>query len=146
MTNFVPRSHKPERKDDKNWTKQCVQTMSLTSSSVCWVHSNVYCLVNIHWIRYLTAVDAILSTTSAVQKYHHLASGSIEIPLVTSAGNSSSIGKNPVPSSIAEIRSTTTISFVNYTVQGIILFTNVLQGHKTVVLVCCSSEWEPDIT
>ena len=72
-----------------------VQTMSLTPA--CCVHSNVYVLVDIHWIRYLTAVDPILSTSSAVQTYHHLISGSVEIPLPLLAGNSSSIGKVPVP-------------------------------------------------
>ena len=121
-----------------------VQTMSLTPA--CCVHSNVYGLFNVHWIRYLTAVDSILSTLFAVQTYHHLTSGSV---LVTIAGNSSSIGKEPVPivSPIyTNIRWFATSSLVSYTVQGIILFTNVLQGYTTVVLVCSTIEWEPDIT
>ena len=121
--------------------------MSLTPA--CCVHSNVYVLVDVHWIRYLAAVDPILSTSSAVQTYHHLISGSVEIPLLTTAGNSSSIGKEPVPIAspiFSNIRWTrfATSSLVSYTVQGII--PNVLQGHTTVVLVCCTIEWEPDIT
>ena len=114
--------------------------MSLTP--VCWVHSNVYFLVNIHWIRYFTAIDPILSTSSAVQTYHHLFSGSVEIPLLTTAGNSSSIGKEPVR--VARLFATS--SLVSYTVKSIISFPNVLQGHTTVVLVCSTIEWEPDIT
>ena len=122
-----------------------VQTMSLTSA--CWVHSNVYGLGNVHWIRYHTAVDPIHSTSFTMQKYHHLTSGSVEIPLSTSAGNSSSIGKVPVPHCrpiFTSIRATS--SEVSHTAQGIIPPTNVLQGHTTVVLVCCTTEWEPDIT
>ena len=114
--------------------------MSLTPA--CWVHSNGYVLGNIHWIMYLTAVDPILSTLSAVQTYHHLISGSVEIPLLTTAENSSSIGKVPVPFG----RLFVTSSLVSYTEKGIIPFTNVLQGHTTVVLVCSTIEWEPDIT
>ena len=119
-----------------------VQTMSLTPA--CWVHSNVYVLVDIHWIRYLTAVDPILSTSSAVQTYRHLLSSSVEIRQLTTAGNSSSIGKVSV--SFGRPIWFATSSLVSYTVQGIIPFTNVLQGHTTVVLVCCTIEWEPDIT
>ena len=65
-------------------------------TSARWVHSNVYVLGNIHCIRYLTAVDPFHSTSSAGQMYHHLTSGSVEIPLITWTGNSSSIGKEPV--------------------------------------------------
>ena len=124
-----------------------LQTMSLTPA--CWVHSNGYVLGNVHRIRYLTAVDPILSISFAVQTYHHLTSGSVEIPLLTIAGNSSSIGKEPVPIArpiFTSIRWSATRSFVRYTVQGIISFTNVLQGHTTVVLVFSTIEWEPDIT
>ena len=116
----------------------------------CWVHSNVYVLGNIHWIRYLTAVDPILSTLSAIQSYHHLFSGSVEIRLLIIAGNSSSIGKVPVPFGgpiLISIRWFATSSLVSYTEKGIVIpFTNVLQGYTTVVLVCCTIEWEPDIT
>ena len=121
--------------------------MSLTPA--CWVHSNVDVLENTLWIRYLTAVDPILSTSSAVQKYHHLTSGSVEIQWLTTAGNSSSIGEEPVPFGrpiLTSIRWSATSSLVSYTVKGIIPFTNVLQGHTTVVLVCSTIEWEPDIT
>ena len=77
-----------------------VQTMSLTGA-YC-VHSNVYGVDNIRWIRYLTAVDPLLSTSSAVQIHHRLTSGSIEIPLLSwcainsPTGNFSPIGKEPV--------------------------------------------------
>ena len=119
-----------------------------TLTSACWVHSNVYGLGNIHCIRYLTAVDPFHSTSSAVQKYHHLTSGSVEIPLATWTGNSSSIGKEPVPyGTSTSIRRSTTSSLVSFAEQGIFTtLTNVLQDHDTVVLVCCISEWEPDIT
>ena len=69
---------------------------SLTSG--CCVYSNIYNLHNICWVRYLTVVDPILSTSSAVHAYHHLTSGSVEIPLCFITMNSSSIGKEPAPS------------------------------------------------
>ena len=34
---------------------------------------------------------------------------------------------------------------VSHAEEGSIIFTNVLQGHETVVLVCCTTEREPDI-
>ena len=70
--------------------------MSLTT--VCVVHSNVYGLGNIPCIRYLTVVDPLLSTSSAVHTYHRLISGSVDFRIVMSAENSSSIRKVPVPS------------------------------------------------
>ena len=89
-------------------------------------------------------VDPILSTLFAVQTYLHLISGSVEIPLVTTAGNSSSIGKEPVPIArpvFTSIRWSATSSLVSYTEKGIVIsFTNVLQGHTTVVLVYCIIE------
>ena len=121
--------------------------MSLTSA--CCVYSNVYGLDDIHWIRYLTAVDPIHSTSSTMQSYHHLTSDSVEIPLNTSAGNSRSIRKEPVPygKPCTSIRRSATSSEVSPAEQGsIIVITNVLQGHITVVLVCYISEGEPDIT
>ena len=68
-------------------------------TSACWVHSNVSGLGNIHCIRYLAAVDPFLSTSSPVQRYYHMTSGSVEIPLnlIIYTGNSSSIGEEPVP-------------------------------------------------
>ena len=114
-------------------------------TSAGWVHSNVYGLYLIHCIRYLTAVEPFLSTSSAKQTYHHLTSGSVEIPLATWTGNSSSIGKEPVPNSITTRRSAT-ISYISSAEQAIITFTNVLQSNDTVVLVDCTIEWEPDIT
>ena len=75
-----------------------------------------------------------------VHTNHHLTSGSVEIPLPTCTGNSSSIGEEPVPYS----RLSTTSSYAE---QGIIItFTNNLQHHDTVVVVCCTIEGEPDIT
>ena len=115
------------------------RSVHILLTSACCVHSNVYSLGNIHWSSYLTAVDAIHRTSSAVQTYHHLTSGSVEIPLLTTAGNSSSIGEEPV--SFARLIATS-----SYTEKRIISFTNVLQGHTTVVLVCCTIEWKPDIT
>ena len=123
--------------------------MSLTSTSVCCVHSNVYGLDNIQWIRYLTVVDPILSTSSAAQTYPHLTPGSVEIPSSTTAKNSSFIGKEPVPSrhAFTGIRMSATGSEVSHTEQGVIIsFTNVLEGHTTVVVVCFISEWEPHIS
>ena len=76
-----------------NRTKR-LQQMSLTIS--CCVHFNVYGLGNVHGTSYLTAVDPILSTSSAVHTYHHVTSGSVKIPLLTITENSSPIGKVPV--------------------------------------------------
>ena len=114
-------------------------------TSAGWVHSNVYGLYLIQCIRYLTAVEPFLSTSSAKQNYHHLTSGSVEIPLGTWTGNSSSIGKEPVPygrTHFTSIRRSATSSLESDAEQGIIsTFTNVLQGHNTVVLVCYISEY-----
>ena len=123
----------------------------ITLTNTCCVHSNVYGLGNIRWIRYLTAVDPLHSTSSAVHTYHHFSSGSVEIPvwICSLTRNNSSIGKEPVPKSNLRIsiRLSATLSWVSSAEQGIcIVTTNVLQGHTTVVLVCCTSEWEPDIT
>ena len=123
------------------------QSLSLTSLWVCsTVHSNVYDLGNNHCITYFTAVDSFLSTSPPLQTHYTLTSGSVEVPLDTTARNSSSIGEEPVPSGSWSngIRRSATSSLVSYTDQGIITFTNVLQGHKAVVLVCYTSEWEPD--
>ena len=117
-----------------------------------WVHSNVYGLNETQSVRYLTAVDPLLSTSSAVQTYNHLTSGFIDIPLLAwwiFIVNSSSIGEEPVPHvmphSIHMMLATS--SLVSHAEQGItIMFTNMLQDHLTVVLVCCISEWEPDIS
>ena len=43
------------------------------------------------------------------------------------------------------IRRSATSSEVSHTEQSSIIFSNVFQGHKTVVLVCCTIEWEPYI-
>ena len=118
-------------------------TELLTSRSVCSiVHSNVYGLVNIHCIRYHTVVDSFHSTLPPLQKYHTLTSSSMKVPLYTTARNSSSIGEEPVPPGINNGKSATS-SQVSYTQQGIITFTNVLQEHNTIVLVVCTSEYEP---
>ena len=138
-----------------NTCKQCsgvkqnrnVQTMSLTSA--CWVHSNVYALVNIRWIRYFTAVDSLHSTSFPVHTYDHLTSVPVKIPFFIKTGNSTSIGKEPVSYDrpiFTSIKWLATSSEVSHAEQGLITFTNVLQGHTTVVLVCCTIKWEPDIT
>ena len=81
--------------------------------------------------------------------HYHLTSCSIEVPLGTTIGNPSSIGEEPVPKNerpVTTIIINATSSLVSYTEQGIITFTNVLQGHNTVVMVCCTSEPEADCT
>ena len=73
----------------------------------------------------------------------------MEIPPHTRTGNYSSIGEEPVSHSkphSTSIRRSATSRLVSYAEQGSIIFTNVLQHHITVVLVCYISEWEPDIT
>ena len=94
---------------------------------------------------YLTTVDPIHSTSSAMHTYHHVTSGSVEIPLLTITDNSSFIGKEPVSWGRSTPNNATS-SEISYTEQGITPFANVLQGHTTVVLVCCTFEWEPHIT
>ena len=117
-------------------------------TSVCCVHSNIYHLDNIKCIRYLTVVYPILSTSHPLQKYHTLTSGSVKAPLHTNARNSSSIGEEPVPyhRSITIISTSATSNLVCQADQVITTFTNVLQDHNTVVLVCCTIEREVDIT
>ena len=85
-------------------------------------------------------VDPIHSTSSAVQTYHHLTSVSEEICIVTRAEDSSFIGKKPARSHITSKGRVATRSLIGHAQQGISLFTNVLQGHKTVVLVGCTIE------
>ena len=114
----------------------------------CIVNSNVYGLGDFHCIRYLTAVDSIRTTSPPVQKYHHMTSGSVEVPLLTTTRNSTSIREVPVPYSRSistSIRMSATSSLISHTDQRIFTFTNVLQGHKTVVLVYSTFEGEPDI-
>ena len=103
----------------------CATVLLLTS--VCCIHSNVYGLGDIQCIRYLTAVDSILTPTgSSVQIYHHMTSCAVDVRLITTARNPSSIGGVPVP----QVRPTlATITIVSHTEQDIIIiFTNVLQG------------------
>ena len=121
--------------------------MAILTISVCTVQPNIHGLDNIHCIRYLTAVDSIHSTFLVVQTYYHVTSCSVDVPLVTR--NSSSIGEKPVPHRdlyFTSIRMPATITQVSHTQQGIITFTNALQGHMTVVLVCCTSVFKPDAT
>ena len=128
---------------------------NLVRIPMCWkwltnsiVHANVYGLYNIHCIRYLTAVGSLHSTSSALQAYHHVASVSVKAPVVTTARNSSSIGEVPVPIGVplTSIRILATIMVVSYAEQGMITFSNVLQEHKTVVLVCFTFEFKLDAT
>ena len=129
----------PNKAQIPSWTWNSYLT------SACVVHSNVHGLGSIHWIKYFTAVDPFHFTFSAVHLYHHLTSGSIEVPWIPT-GNSSATGKEPVSWRIFSIRRSATSSQVCHAKQGNILFTNVLQGHETVVLVCCTIQWEQDIT
>ena len=111
-------------------------------TSAYWVHSNVYVLGNIHCTWYHTAVDPFHSTSSAVHTYNHLTSGSVEVPSPIFTRYSSSIGEEPVPYG----RTIATSCLASDAEQAITTFTNLLQDHNTVVLVCCTIEWEPDIT
>ena len=90
-------------------------------------------------------VDPLLSTSSAVQSYYTNTSGSVNVPPAIWTGNTSSIREEPV--SIGNIRTNlcATITLVSNAKQGIITFTNVLQGNDTIVLVDCTIEWEPNI-
>ena len=86
-------------------------------TSACCVHSNVYGLGNIHSIRYLTVIDPFHSTSSAVQTYHHLMSGSVEIIISIATGYSTFIGEEPVPKGRphnSSIRRSTTSCLVSY--------------------------------
>ena len=67
-----------------------------TLTTACCVNSNVYGLHNIHWIRYLTPVDPILSTSSAVQTNHHVTSASVGMATNGLGGNSGFIWEKPV--------------------------------------------------
>ena len=120
----------------------CEYSTHVSLTGTCWVHSNVCGLIITLFIRYHTVVNSILSTSPPVQKYHHLTSCSVEVPLLTTARNSSSIGKEPVPSGWRS----TTRSIVSHTAQGIFIFTNVVRSHETVVIECCTFECEPNRT
>ena len=87
-------------------------------------------------------VDSFLSTSSPLQTHYALTSCSVEVPPVTTDRNSTSIGEPPVPQGRLPngIRRSATSNLVSQEEQGIISFTNVLQGHKTVVLVCYTVE------
>ena len=94
-----------------------------------------------------SGIDPFLSTSFVVRSYLPLSNlwfcWNPKAMLYFELGNlASSIGEEPVPS----IRRSKTSSLVSFAEQGIITFTNVLQGYNTVVLVCCTTEWEPDIT
>ena len=116
-------------------------------TSACCVYSNIYGLSDIHCIRYLTVVNSIHSTSPPVQKYHHMISGSVHVPVSSTTTNSSSIGEVPVPSDTPHGTRLATNRLFSSAEQGsIITYTNVLKGHITVVLVYCTIEWEPDIT
>ena len=107
-------------------------TQSLPLTSACCVHSKVYGLGDIHCIRYLTAVDSSHSTSPPVKNYCTPTSSPVEDPLGTTARNSSSIGEVPVPYGRPHginIRRSAASILVSQTEQGIITFTNVLQGY-----------------
>ena len=120
------------------YTDPCAIVVLLTSA-FC-VHSNVYGLGDIQCIRYLTVVDSILTHTAySVQTYHHMTSCSVKVPNTITARNPTSIGEEPV--AYDRFTSTSIRRLVSQAEQStIITFTNVLQGDKTVVLVCCSIE------
>ena len=92
-------------------------------------------------------VESIHSFFPVVHYYHTWTSCSVDVPTHTTAGNSSSIGEVPVPLDRyipTSIRRSATSRLVSQAEQGITTFTNVLQGHKTVVLVGCTFEGESD--
>ena len=84
-------------------------------------------------------VDSFLSTSPPLQTYHTLTSGSVNVPAITDR-NSSSIGEEPVPYGSWPNGKSATSSLVSQAEQGIITFTNIFQGHNTVVLVCYAIE------
>ena len=77
-----------------------------------------------------------------------MTSCSVKVPVVTTARNSSSIGEEPVPSGTPPtiIKISATITVVGYTEQGMTTLTDVLQEHKTIVLVCFTIEFKLDAT
>ena len=81
-----------------------------------------------------------------MKKYFTRTSCPVDVPIVTAARNPSSIGEEPVPYEVTTIRSSATSMLVSHTEQGTITFTNLLQGHKTVVPVYCTSKPETDCT
>ena len=122
------------------------RSVHILLTSTCIVYSNVYALVN-SCIGYLTVVDSVHSTSPPDHTYHTRTSVSVEVPLLTTVRNSSTIGVVPVTQDTFTWRLSTWTAccIVSLTEQGsAITFTNVLQGYKTVVLVSCTSEWEPD--
>ena len=106
--------------------------MHHTLTCIVSVYTNVQSLVDIHCIRYLTAVNSIHSTSPPLQKYRHITSGSVEAPVATTARNSSSIRKVPVPYG-TRIRRSATNRFVSQAEQGSTTFTNMVQEYKTMV-------------
>ena len=131
-----------------------IEGIYIPLTSVSCVDSYIYLLGNIYCIRYFTAVNSSHTTSPPVQTYHTLISCSVDIPLFltcinNTARNSGSIWKEPVPNGrtlFTSIRMSATSNLVSHTQQSITTSTNVLQGHKTVVLVCCTIERETDIT
>ena len=71
-------------------------SMQVPLTCAFYVHSNVCALIITIFIRYHTAVNSIHSTSPPLQTYHHMISSSVEVPTLTTARNSSSIGKPPV--------------------------------------------------
>ena len=110
----VKTQHVPTRTQISAWYSKLSKLSNvLYLTTDCCVNSNVYVLGDIHCIRYHTVVDPGHSTSSTIQTYHHLTSTSVEIPLITKVGNSSSIGKEPIPNNrhiVTSIRRSATSS------------------------------------
>ena len=68
-----------------------VHLLKVLIGTAC-IHSNIKFMK----LRYITAVHSICSTSPFSQKYPHRTSSSAEIPLVSTAWNSSSIREEPV--------------------------------------------------
>ena len=78
-----------------------------------------------------------------------MTSGSVKVPLLTSARNSSFIGEEPVPKDrfhSTSIWRPATIIKVSYAEQSVTVFTDVLRGNNTVVLVGYTIEYKLDTT
>ena len=132
---------------------QCVNNIKLKESqltSYSLIHSYVYSLINTCCIGYFTAVNSINPAPPPVHTYHHFTSVSVEIPLYVCCiinnptGNSSSIGKEPVPYNRRLYATSSLVSFAEQSINT--LFTNVLQGHNTIVVVCFIFELEAHST
>ena len=104
-------------------------------TSVCSVHSNIHGLVNTCCIGYLTAVDSSHFPSPAMQAYHTRTSASVELPLLTTVCNSSTIGVVPITQDmpIWRLGTSTAHSVISQTEKWVKIFTNIVQGCESMV-------------